>query len=73
MPAPNFAEACLADICETDKNNRPVPLLEAVTDKLRKMTGVIIESEEWNLDQLDKHLKMHFLLIIILLHGFLEH
>ena len=63
VPAPNFAEACLADICETDKNNRPVPLLEAVTDKLRKMTGVIIESEEWNLDQLDKHLKMHFAVV----------
>ena len=63
VPAPNFAEACLADISETDKNNRPVPLLEAVTDKLRKMTGVIIESDEWNLAQLDKHLKMHFAVV----------
>ncbi|KTF05859.1 helicase, ATP-dependent, partial [marine sediment metagenome] len=30
---------------------------------LRKMTGVVIESEEWNLTQLDKHLKMHFAVV----------
>lgn len=63
VPAPNFAQACLADISETDKNNRPVPIVEAISDKLRKMTGVVIESEEWNFEQLDKHLKMHFAVV----------
>ncbi|NDW16598.1 ATP-dependent RNA helicase HrpA [Alteromonas genovensis] len=60
VPAPNFADACLADISETDKNNRPVVMVNAVADKLRKMTGVVIEPEDWNFEQLDKHLKMHF-------------
>ena len=63
VPAPNFADACLADISETDKNNRPVLLLDAVSDKLRKMTGVVIEPEDWNLAQLDKHLIMHFAVV----------
>ncbi len=63
VPAPNYADACLADINETDKNNRPVPIVEAVTNKLRKMTGVTIESEEWNLEQLEMHLKMHFAVV----------
>ncbi|GFD89031.1 ATP-dependent RNA helicase HrpA [Tenacibaculum sp. KUL152] len=63
VPAPNFAQACLADISETDKNNRPVPIVEAISDKLRKMTGVVIEGEEWNFEQLDKHLKMHFAVV----------
>ena len=63
VPAPNFAEACLADISETDKNSRPVSIVEAVSHKLRKMTGVTIDEEEWNLDQLDKHLKMHFAVV----------
>ncbi|BFT30599.1 ATP-dependent RNA helicase HrpA [Alteromonas sp. D210916BOD_24] len=63
VPAPNFAEACLADISETDKNNRPVSIVEAVSHKLRKMTGVTIDEDEWNLDQLDKHLKIHFAVV----------
>ncbi|GEA07859.1 ATP-dependent helicase [Alteromonas sp. KUL42] len=63
VPAPNFAQACLADISETDKHNRPVSIVDAVSDKLRKMTGVIVDSEEWNLALLDKHLKMHFAVV----------
>ncbi len=63
VPAPNFAQACLADISEVDKNNRPVAIVDAVSDKLRKMTGVVIEAEDWNFEQLDKHLKMHFAVV----------
>ena len=63
VPAPNFADACIADISDTDKNNRPVPIIEAVSDKLRKMTGIVIEPEDWNLESLDKHLKMHFVVV----------
>ena len=63
VPAPNFADACIADISETDRNGRPISLVEAVTAKLRKMTGITVEEDEWNLSQLDRHLIMHFTVV----------
>lgn len=63
VPAPNFADACMADLSETDKNGRPISLVEAVTHKLRKMTGITIDEEEWNFAALDKHLIMHFAVV----------
>jgi len=63
VPAPNFADACIADISDIDKNGRPVSLVDAVTAKLRKMTGITVEEEEWNLSQLDRHLIMHFTVV----------
>ncbi|QJR79474.1 ATP-dependent RNA helicase HrpA [Alteromonas pelagimontana] len=63
VPAPNFADAVLADIAPYDKNNRPISLLDAVSNKLRKMTGVTVDAEEWNLSQLDTHLIMHFAVV----------
>ncbi|WP_137167251.1 ATP-dependent RNA helicase HrpA [Salinimonas lutimaris] len=63
VPAPNFADACMADIDPQDKNGRPVALLEALTSKLRKMTGITVEPEDWNFEQVDTHLKMHFAVV----------
>ncbi len=63
VPAPNFAEACLADIHMQDKKGYPIRLLDALEEKLRKMTGVVIDSQEWNTEQLDTHLKMHFAVV----------
>lgn len=63
VPAPNFAQACLADISPQDKNGRPVALLDAVSAKLRKMTGVEVSPDEWNLAQVDTHLTMHFAVV----------
>jgi len=60
VPAPNYADACIADIQEQDKNGRPVRLLDAVTNKLLKITGVRVEEDDWNLETLDRHLVMHF-------------
>ncbi|NDV90013.1 ATP-dependent RNA helicase HrpA [Alteromonas sp. 345S023] len=63
VPAPNFADACLADISETDKNGRPVALIDAIANKLLKMTGIRVEPEEWNVALLDRHLIMHFAVV----------
>lgn len=63
VPAPNFAQACLADIQPQDKKGYPVRLIDALSDKLRKMTGVTVTEEEWNLAQLDTHLIMHFAVV----------
>lgn len=63
VPAPNFAEACLADISPQDKNNRPLALRDALSDKLRKMTGMTVDEEDWNLEGVDTHLVMHFAVV----------
>lgn len=60
VPAPNFAQACMADINQTDKKGQPVTLVNAVTDKLRRMTGITVSEEEWQEVSLERHLTMHF-------------
>ncbi|MEQ3658516.1 MAG: ATP-dependent RNA helicase HrpA [Glaciecola sp.] len=63
VPAPNFAEACLADIQPTDDNGGPVNLIEAVSRKLRKMTGVMLTEEDFEELMLPNHLRMNFSIV----------
>ena len=55
VPAPNYAQAFLG---------RAVPLEKALLDtliyELRRMTGVTVEAEHWNWEQIPSHLKMTF-------------
>lgn len=60
VPAPNFAQACMSDISQTNKKGQPVTLVDAVTDKLRRMTGITVSEDEWEEVQLERHLVMHF-------------
>ena len=55
VPAPNYAEAFLARAEPFKK-----PLLQSLSDELRKMTVVTIAPELWDLSQLPSHLKMNF-------------
>lgn len=58
VPAPNYAEAFLGRAKPFEK-----PLLESLIYELRRMTGVSVEPESWQLDQLPSHLKMTFRVI----------
>ncbi|XWY20529.1 ATP-dependent RNA helicase HrpA [Bisgaard Taxon 45] len=58
VPAPNYAEAFLGRAKPFEK-----PLLESLIYELRRMTGVTVEPESWQLDQLPSHLKMTFRVI----------
>ena len=58
VPAPNYAEAFLERIRTTDQ-----PILESLEKEFRKMTGVKITSEDWQLDQVPDYLKMTFSII----------
>ncbi|GJH42619.1 ATP-dependent RNA helicase HrpA [Pasteurella canis] len=58
VPAPNYAEAFLGRAKLLEK-----PLLESLIYELRRMTGVSVEPESWQLDQLPSHLKMTFRVI----------
>ena len=55
MPAPNYAQAFLSRAVPLEK-----PLLDTLIYELRRMTGVIVEAEHWNWEQIPSHLKMTF-------------
>ena len=55
VPAPNYAQAFLSRAVPLEK-----PLLDTLIDELRRMTGVTVEAEHWNWEQIPSHLKMTF-------------
>ncbi|WP_075181846.1 ATP-dependent RNA helicase HrpA [Pantoea sp. 1.19] len=55
VPAPNYAEAFLARVTPLER-----PLLEALEREFRRMTGVTIDREAWQWDQVPDHLKITF-------------
>lgn len=58
VPAPNYAQAFLNRVGATDQ-----PLLETLEIEFRKMTGVKITNEDWQLDQIPDYLKMSFSIV----------
>lgn len=58
IPVPNFADNCL-------KNMSPEmgPLLPALSEQLRKLTGITIAESDWNLAELPNYLQMNFRLL----------
>ncbi|MGV6988936.1 ATP-dependent RNA helicase HrpA [Testudinibacter sp. P80/BLE/0925] len=58
VPAPNYADAFLGRAEPLAK-----PLLESLQYELRRMTGVTVEPELWNVEQLEPHLKITFRVI----------
>jgi ATP-dependent helicase HrpA len=59
VPAPNFARDVLARLAD-DGAVTGWPLLDALEDELRRMTGVVIGRDDWNLDAVPPHLRMTF-------------
>jgi len=55
VPAPNYADAFLSR-CEP----LSMPLLDALEKELRQITGVTINREDWQLDNVSDHLKMTY-------------
>ncbi len=60
VPAPDYAEACLQDIQSRDKKDQPVTLIDALSQKLFRMTGVRVEADDWNSVELPPHLRFNF-------------
>ncbi|MCE0492481.1 ATP-dependent RNA helicase HrpA [Vibrio salinus] len=55
VPAPNYADAFLARV-----KPMSAPLLDALEKELRRMTGVEIRRDDWNISQVPEHLKISF-------------
>ena len=55
VPVPQFADACIAAI--DDRNS---PLLDAISQQLTKMSGIIIPEDAWKVESLEPHFFMRF-------------
>ncbi len=55
VPAPNYAEAFLGRVTAME-----MPLLDALSREFRRMTGVTLERDDWQWEQVPDHLKMTF-------------
>ena len=58
VPAPNYAEACLANMNEAQGN-----LVDALAKQLLRMTGVKLPEDAWHDVQLPLHLTMNFQIV----------
>ncbi|MDW6093024.1 ATP-dependent RNA helicase HrpA [Vibrio rhizosphaerae] len=55
VPAPNYADAFLARTTPME-----LPLLDALEKELKRMSGVTILREDWQVDQIPDHLRITF-------------
>lgn len=55
VPAPNYADAFLSRVTAME-----LPLLDALEKELRRISGVEIKREDWQLEQIPEHLKVTF-------------
>jgi ATP-dependent helicase HrpA len=55
VPAPNYADAFLGRVTDCEQ-----PLFDVLERELRKMTGVTVSREDWQLSQVPDHLQMTF-------------
>ncbi|PSX09905.1 ATP-dependent RNA helicase HrpA [Photobacterium angustum] len=55
VPAPNYADAFLARVKPME-----APLLDSLEKELKRMSGVTIVREDWNLEQIPDHLKITY-------------
>jgi len=58
VPAPNYAEACLANMNEAQGN-----LVDALAKQLLRMTGVRLPEDAWHEVELPLHLTMNFQIV----------
>ncbi len=55
VPAPNYSDAFLARVTPLQ-----LPLLESLEREFRRMSGVTVDREDWQWEQVPDHLKMTF-------------
>jgi ATP-dependent helicase HrpA len=59
VPSPNYADACMADLQQVDKQGHRIGFLPALSAKLKRMTGTEVALAEWQIDKLPAHLKFN--------------
>ncbi len=61
VPAPDYAKAALEGMQTTQENGAPVSILEALSLRLLKMSGVKVDIEDFEIESLPAHLRFNFL------------
>ncbi|WP_111978496.1 ATP-dependent RNA helicase HrpA [Algibacillus agarilyticus] len=59
VPAPNFADACMKALGK----HKDLPLIEAVTKELLRLSGIRIPPESWDMSQIPAHLVPKFTVV----------
>jgi len=62
VPAPNFANVCL-DIKQHDKKGNPRTFVEALAEKLFRLTGHKVEPDDFAVENIPDHLRMTFIIV----------
>lgn len=62
VPAPDYAEAALTGMQETSNTGAPLGILDALSQKLFKMSGVKVVAEDFDTDALPSHLRFNFVI-----------
>ncbi len=60
VPAPDYANACLADLQKQDKQGNALSIAQSLATKLFRMSGIQVSTEDFSMDSLDTHLSMNF-------------
>lgn len=63
VPAPDFADACLAEMQSVDKNGAPLTIYQSLAIKLHRMTGVRVSEEDFIDAELPGHLQFNFVVV----------
>lgn len=60
VPAPDYANACLHELDMTNKDGVPISITQSLSHKLFRMSGVKVEAEDFELENIPKHLTFNF-------------
>jgi ATP-dependent helicase HrpA len=63
VPAPDYAKACLQDLVPTDKKGKQLTITQAFANKLFRMSGVEVSSDDFTTEVLDAHLTINFVVV----------
>jgi ATP-dependent helicase HrpA len=62
VPAPDYAKAVLADISMVDSSGAPVAIVDALSLKLFRMSGVKVNPEDFDPNAVESHLQCNFVI-----------
>ena len=60
VPAPDYANACLHELEGTDKQGNVVSITQAFAQKLFRMSGIQLSSDDFSTQGLESHLSINF-------------
>ncbi|MFW8589761.1 ATP-dependent RNA helicase HrpA [Glaciecola sp. 2405UD65-10] len=63
VPAPDYAQACLQELSMLDKKGQTQSIVQALSTKLFRMSGVKVEEEDFDTSSLDSHLQFNFAVV----------